>query len=100
MISILDNKETFAASNCLLKLIHYPALTTEIISVKCSCSICLLFRVYIELREPKQLLMLLHSLFLFIFLFADFSLNVLTEHCTHRAMFVCATTAENEIAVC
>lgn len=48
-----------------------------------------------ELREPKQLLMLLHSLFLFIFLLADFTLDVLTENCTHRAVFVCASTAEN-----
>ena len=48
-----------------------------------------------ELREPKQFLMLLYSVFLFIFLLADFTLDVLTEHCTYRAVFVCASTAEN-----
>ena len=52
-----------------------------------------------ELREPKQFLMLLYSVFLFIFLLADFTLDVLTEHCTHRAVFVCASTAENWIVV-
>ena len=52
-----------------------------------------------ELREPKQFLMLLYSVFLFIFLLADFTLDVLTEHCTHRAVFVCANTAENWIVV-
>ena len=57
---------------------------------------CLLFRVLSCVHVPKQLLMLLRSLSLFIFLLPDFTLDVLTEHCTHR-LFVFASTAANYI---
>ena len=66
------------------------SLSKVIISVPCGC-----FSSF-ELREPKQLLMLLRSLFLFIFLLPDFTLDLLTENCAHH-LFIFASTVANFI---
>ena len=89
MIIIRDNKETFAASKCSLTLLHYHYQQRLLVFHVLAFS-------SFESREPKQLLMLLCSLFLFIFLLPDFTLDVLTEYCTHR-LFVFASTAANFI---
>ena len=92
MIIIWDSRETYAASKCSLTSIHYHYQQRLLVLEKRFMFQMLAFSILwrFEVCEPRQLLMLLFSLFQFFFLLS----NPLTEHCTH-CVCVCARTTAN-----
>ena len=92
MIIIRDNRETYAASKCSLMSIHYHYQQRLLVLEKRFLFQVLAFSILwrFEVCEPRQLLMLLLSLFQSFFLLS----NPLTEHCTH-CVCVCVRMTAN-----